>query len=87
VFTSKIHKPDIPFRPVVSSVDSPFYVLAGFLRKILNTLIRNTDSFVKNSEKFIKLMQEMNLQNEEYLVSVDVSLFTNIIVEEVLQVI
>jgi hypothetical protein len=45
------------------------------------------DSFMKNSEHVIKLIQDINLQNEDYLVSFDVSLFTNIPLEEVLQVI
>jgi hypothetical protein len=41
---------------------------------------------MKNSERFIKLVQDINLQNEEYLESFEVSLFTNIPVVEVLQV-
>jgi hypothetical protein len=40
-----------------------------------------------NSEHFIKLIQELNLQNEDCLVSFEVSLFTTIPVEEDLQVI
>jgi hypothetical protein len=54
---------------------------------ILSPLARNTDSFVKNSEQFIKLIHEINLQNEDYLISFYVSLFTIVPVEEVLQVI
>jgi hypothetical protein len=78
-----IHKPDIPLRPIFSSIGSPCYALAD----ILGLLACNTDSFVKNSEHFIKLIQEMNLQNEDYLISFDiVSLFTNVPVKEVLQV-
>jgi hypothetical protein len=43
---------------------------------------------VKNSDHFIKLIQGIDLLNEDYLVSFDVvSLFTNVPVEEVLQVI
>jgi hypothetical protein len=84
----KIHKPDIPLRPIVSSIDSPCYALAGFLHKILTPLTGNTNSFVKNSEDFIKTIQDINLQKEDCLVSFDVvSLFTNVPVEEVLQII
>jgi hypothetical protein len=78
------HKPDIPLRSIVSSIDSPCYALADFLCNILSPLAANTDSFMKN---FIKLIQDINLQNEDYLVSFDVSLFINVPVEEVLQVI
>jgi hypothetical protein len=49
----KIHKPDIPLRPIVSSIDSPCYALSEFLHKILSPLAGNTGSFVKNSEHFI----------------------------------
>jgi hypothetical protein len=79
----KIHKSNIPLRPTVSSIGSPCYALAD----ILGLLGCNTDSFVKNSEHFIKLIQEINLQNDDYLISFDtVSLVTNVPTEEVLQV-
>jgi hypothetical protein len=83
----KIHKPDIPLRPMVSSTDSPCYALAEFLHNTLSHLTVKTCSFVKASEHFIKSIQDINLQIEVYLVSFDVSLFTNVPVEEVLQVI
>jgi hypothetical protein len=55
---------------------------------ILSPLAGNTDSFVNNSEHIIKLIQMINIQNKDCLVSFDiVSLFTNIPVEEVLQII
>jgi hypothetical protein len=54
---------------------------------VSNSLVGNTDSFVKNSEHFIKLKQGINLQNEDYLVSFDISPFIKVPVEEVLQVI
>jgi hypothetical protein len=84
----KIHKPDIPLRPIVSSIDSPCYAMSEFLHKILTPVVGNTDSFVNNTQHFIKSIKDFNLQNEDYLVSFDVvSLFTNVPVEEVLQVI
>jgi hypothetical protein len=84
----KIHKPDIPLRPIVSSIDSPCYALSEFLHKILSPLVGNTGSFVNNSEHFITTIKDINLQNEDSLVSFDVvSLFTNVPVQEVLQVI
>jgi hypothetical protein len=52
----------------------------------LSPLIGSTASFVENSEHFIKLIQDINLQNEDYLVSSGiVSLFTNVPIEEGLQ--
>jgi hypothetical protein len=84
----KVHKPDIPLRLIVSSIDSPCYALAKFLHKILSPLTGSTGSFVKDLEHFIKSIQDINLQNEDYLVSFDVvSLFTSVPVDEVIQVI
>jgi hypothetical protein len=84
----KIHRRDIPLRPIVSSINSPCYALTKFLHKILSPLIGNTSSFVKISEYFIKSIKDINLQNEDCLLSFDVvGLFTNVSMEEVLQVI
>jgi hypothetical protein len=41
----KIHKPDIPLRSIVSSIDSPCYALADFLSPPAG----NTGTFMKNS--------------------------------------
>jgi hypothetical protein len=76
-----------PLRPVVSSIDSLCYTVADFLHKILIPLGGNTDSFMKNPKHFIKLIQDNSPQIEDYLVRFDVSLFIDISVEEVLQVI
>jgi hypothetical protein len=84
----KIHKPDIPLRPIVSSIGSPCYALAGFLHKILSPLAGRSESFVKNSGHFIQLLKPVNLRRQDTLVSFDVvSLFTNVPVDEALQVI
>jgi hypothetical protein len=82
----KIHKLDIPVRPAVSSPDSPCYALADYLHKSLSHLAANTDSSMKNSEHFIKLIQEISLQNKVCLVSSDVvSLFTNVPLEVIIR--
>jgi hypothetical protein len=81
------YKPDILLRPNVSSISCPCYALAEILYQILSPLVGNTESFVKNSEQFMKLIQEINLQHEDCLLSFQVvSLLTNVPVEEALQV-
>jgi hypothetical protein len=73
----KIHKPGIPLRPIVSSIGSPCYALAGFLHKILSPLVGQSRSFVKNSGHFIELLKPIKLHPFDTLVSFDVvSLFT-----------
>jgi hypothetical protein len=84
----KIHKPDIPLSPRVSSIDSPWYAMAGFLHQILSPLAGKSESFVKNSGHFVQLLKSVNLQSSETLVSFDiVSLFTNVPGNEALQII
>jgi hypothetical protein len=83
----KIHRPDIPVKFIVSSVSFPCCALAGFPRKILSPFARKSKSFVKNSGHFIQLLKSVNLQSLDALVSVDVCLFTNVQVDEALQVI
>jgi hypothetical protein len=78
----KIHKPDIPLRPV-SSIGPPCYALAGFLYKILSPLAGKSESFVMNSGHFVQLLKSVNLQSSDTLVSFDVvSLFINVPVDE-----
>jgi hypothetical protein len=84
----KIHNPEIPLRPIVNSIGSPCYALAGFLSKILILLADETESFVKNSQHFIQLLKSVDLQSQDTLVSFGiVSLFTNVTVDEALEVV
>jgi hypothetical protein len=68
----KVHKPDIPLRPLVSSISSPCYALAGFLHKILSLLVAKSESFFKNSSHFVQLLKTVNLQSLDILISSNV---------------
>ena len=68
----KVHKPDIPLRPIVSC-----YQLSKYLSSILSPPV-GTSSAVKNSKDFADFISSQQLE-KEVLVSFDmVSLFTNI---------
>jgi hypothetical protein len=55
---------------------------------ILSPLAGKLESFVKNSGHFVQLLKSVNLQPSDILVSFDVvRLFTNVPVNEALQVI
>jgi hypothetical protein len=85
---SKIHKPGIPLRPIVCSVGSPCYSLAGFLHETLSLLAGKSESFIKNSGHLVQLLKSVNLQSLDNLVSFDVvSIFSNVPVNEALLVI
>lgn len=74
----KIHKENIPLRPIASSINVPCYNLAQYIGKILKTLISPTYN-VKNSINLKERTKDIYLDKDEIIVSFDViSLFTNI---------
>jgi len=82
----KIHKKDVPLRIVVSSVGSPMYEVAKFLHNIINSSIKKPNSHIKDSWSFVSYIKNKNIQQNEILVSFDVtSLFTNLPKELILQ--
>jgi len=84
----KIHKEGVPLRPIVNTIGSPTYELAKYVAKILKPLVRNTNSFIKDSHDFVNLIKNERIQRDDILVSFDVvSLFTNIPLYEAIQVI
>jgi hypothetical protein len=79
----KIHKPNVPLRPIVASIGSPTYALAKYLAEILKPVVGKTEHHVVNSKEFVTKMEHIRLGKNDILVSFDVvSLFTNVPVEE-----
>ena len=75
----KIHKPNVPLRPIVSFIGTATYQLAKFLKQILAPLVGNTQYTVKNSSKFVEFISSIKLGKSESQVSSDVvSLFTSV---------
>jgi len=84
----KIHKPDIPLRPIVASCGSITYHLAKHVAWLLRPLVGRTKHHIKNSLDLVHKLKELRLTEEESLVSFDVtSLFTNVPVEESIEII
>ena len=75
----KIHKENLPFRIIVSSVNSPLHNLATFFHNVLTVSFDEPISHIRNSGKFVERMRDISLRHDDQLVSLDVvSLFTNI---------
>jgi hypothetical protein len=84
----KIHKKDIPLRPIVSAIGAPTHALARFLADKLKTFTGKTSSFIKDSYDFIQKTQDLHLDDQDLLISFDVvSLFTKILIPEALDLI
>ena len=75
-------------RPIVSACGTSTYNLAKYLAKILKVYIGHSSSFIKDSKDLMDKLQSIKLQDNEELVSFNVSaLFTSIPVNQALDVI
>ena len=78
----KIHKPNIPLRPIVSCVNSFAYDLSAYLSDLLSPLTGLTSHTVPNSASFVQEIRSLSIHADETMVSFDVeSLFTNVPIE------
>ena len=59
----KIHKNDLPFRPVVSSIKSLTYALSKFMVGMLSH-IRNDDINTRSSQSLPKKLSNLHLDHE-----------------------
>ncbi|XP_075553542.1 uncharacterized protein LOC142586176 [Dermacentor variabilis] len=75
----KVHKPNIPLRPVVDYTRSYLYKLSAYLHHFLAPLIGKSSTHVSYSCDFIEKVRDVSLDDDEVMVSLDVvSLFTSI---------
>jgi hypothetical protein len=79
----KIHKEGVPLRPIVSNIGAPTYQLAKQLTGFLNQLTGNSSHHVKNSFHFTQILDKLQVQPGDLMVSFDVvSLFTKVPVDD-----
>jgi len=83
----KVHKPNIPLRPIVNTIGSPSYLLAKHLAKKLRPLSGNTLSYIKDSCSFVRWINNIEMKDEDLMVSFDiVSLYTMIPIGEAIEI-
>ena len=84
----KIHKPDTPLRPIVSSCGLVTYGVARELTKILKPLVVKSPHHINSIHDFVKQVKNVTLLPGESISSYDVTaLFTSVPVDQVLRVI
>ena len=84
----KIHKAGVPMRPITSMIDSPAYLTANYLTKIIGPVLGKTEHTVKNSKEFVEQLKEVSLSASDKMVSFDVvSLFTKVPVADAIEVV
>ncbi len=74
----KIHKPNIPGRPIVSAVSCPSSQIATFLDAILTPIVKTLPTYVKDTSDALRIFDNFHFQgSERYLFTMDVkSLYT-----------
>ena len=75
----KIHKPDTPLKPIVSSCGSVTYGVAKELAKIRKPLVGKSPHHITSTQDFVEQAKQIKLEPGECLSSYDVSaLFTSV---------
>ena len=77
----KVHKPDVPGRPIISGCEGPTVRLSEYVDVYLKPLVQYIPSYIKDSTDFLKRIFKLNkaLPNDFILITIDVkSLYTNI---------
>ena len=80
---TKIHKPTLTGRPIISGCEGPTERISSFIDHILQPIAKAQKSYLKDTTDFINFIQRTKVQQNTILVSMDVtSLYTNIPQEE-----
>ena len=75
----KVHKPDFPLRPIVSSIGSATYKVSKHVSNILTTYAKQLPSYIQNTMHFMEELREEEITEEDIMVNFDVkSMFTSI---------
>ena len=83
----KVHKPNIPMRPILSANGTTAYNLSQYLVSLISDLTTN-EFTIKNSYEFSTFVNSIENSNKYVMCSFDVeSLFTNIPLDETIEVI
>ena len=84
----KIHNPDTPLRPIVSSCGSVTYGVAKELAKILKPLVCKSLHHINSTQDFVEQVRHITLVPGECLSSYDVlALFTSVPIDPALKII
>ena len=55
----KIHKENIPLRPIVSLPGSPTYELSKYLAMILHPLVKTSTHTINNTNEFLTIIKDL----------------------------
>ena len=80
---TKIHKPTLVGRPIISGCSGPTERISAFVDTLLQPISTSQTSYLKDSTDFINFIEKTKMGKRTFLVTMDVtSLYTNIPQEE-----
>ena len=80
---TKIYKPTLVRRPIISGCDGPTERRSSFVDRILQPIAQMQEPYLKDMTHFIRYIESTRVPRNAFLVSMDVtSLYTNIPQEE-----
>ena len=80
---TKTHKVNLSSPPIISGCDSPTERISAFVDSLLQPIMKEQQSYIKDTTQFINFIEGMRVPQNAVLVSMDVtSLYTNIPQEE-----
>ena len=75
----KVHKEEVPLRPIVTLRGSPMFNLSAWLARLLRPLTLHSETTVPSPKQFLNRLRGVRVKPDEVMVSFDVtSLFTSI---------
>ena len=85
---TKIHKPTITGRPIISGCDGPTERISSFVDTLLQPISKIQKSYLKDTTDFINFIENTKVKKRTFLVSMDVtSLYTNILQNEGIEIV
>lgn len=75
----KIHKPNHPFRPIISQINSATYEINSIVDKYLEIAVKNIPEVLEDTTHFLNKIKDLTVNSETTLITADItSLYTNI---------
>ena len=83
----KIHKPEVPIRPIVSYSGSPLYNLNKCIADIIKAFVKDENNNAKNCTTFSNYIRNVPIEDDKIMVSLDVtSMYTNVPIIDTLNI-
>lgn len=85
----KIHKDNMPIRPIINYRDAPAYKISKFMNTYINNnYIYTNNRSIKNSTDFAKHIHNINIKSNYEMISLDiVNMYANIPIDETITLI